>query len=55
MATLKFSPGSDEAKVSSEVNSLTQKERPWQLCANGQGVERVFKFKTFKAAWVSHL
>ena len=53
MSSPKLSQGSDEAKVNRELSTLLQAQHPWELCANGQGVERAFQFKTFKAAWVS--
>ena len=52
MVAIRFSEGASEASLATEANRLMQKERPWKLCADGQGIERTFKFKTFKAAWV---
>ena len=53
MASPQFSEGSDPAQLQSEVHKLSNSARPWQLSPNGRGVERVLKFKTFKAAWVN--
>ena len=55
MATPSFSQGADKKKLQEDVDKLTSTERPWQLISSGQGLERSFRFKTFKAAWVRYL
>ena len=42
----------DAAALAQEATALVDDGR-WQLCNNGKGLERQFKFKTFKATWVS--
>lgn len=37
----------------SQTTALVDSGR-WKLCNNGKGLERQFKFRTFKATWVSH-
>lgn len=50
MATkAKFSEGSDATLLSSAVGGLTSGK--WTITADGQGLERSFKFKTFAKTW----
>ena len=46
------SSGEDPENLAKETTELVDHGH-WQLCNNGKGLERVFKFKTFKATWVS--
>ncbi|KAI0177864.1 pterin 4 alpha carbinolamine dehydratase-domain-containing protein [Pestalotiopsis sp. NC0098] len=54
---LKFSAGSDEATLSEKLQTLLSPASAdgasgrWTLIANGQGLERSFKFKTFAKTW----
>ena len=50
-AQAKFSEGSDEQLLTKALAGLTSSR--WTLTANGQGLERPFKFKTFAKTWVS--
>lgn len=56
---LQFSAGSDEAALSEKLKTLLSPASAdgasgrWTLIANGQGLERSFKFKTFAKTWVS--
>lgn len=58
---LQFSAGSDEAALSEKLQTLLSPASAdgasgrWTLIANGQGLERSFKFKTFAKTWVSEL
>ncbi|KUI68715.1 Putative pterin-4-alpha-carbinolamine dehydratase [Cytospora mali] len=45
----KFAEGSDENLLTKAVDNLTSGK--WALTANGQGLERPFKFKTFAKTW----
>ena len=45
------SEGEDSNGLANEATALIDGGR-WQLCNNGKGLERQFKFKTFKATWV---
>lgn len=49
-ATPKFSEGSDEPRLTKELDGLLSNK--WTLTADGQGIERSFKFKTFAKTWV---
>ncbi|GAB7355072.1 hypothetical protein MBLNU459_g5661t2 [Dothideomycetes sp. NU459] len=49
---IKCSAGEDEAKVSSQATALTGSGGGrWRLTDDGKGLERGFRFKTFKATW----
>lgn len=48
---LSISPGEDAATVTDQTTSLVD-DGKWHLCNAGKGVERTFKFKTFKTTWV---
>lgn len=48
---LVISSDSDAATVLTDASTLVDDGR-WTLCNEGKGVERSFKFKGFKAAWV---
>ena len=45
------SEGEDAVNLAKEAANLVDKGR-WRLCNDGKGLERQFKFKTFKATWV---
>ncbi|KAJ0117962.1 pterin 4 alpha carbinolamine dehydratase [Diaporthe amygdali] len=47
-ASPKFSEGSDEPRLTQELDSLLSR---WTLTTDGQGIERSFKFKTFAKTW----
>lgn len=47
-----FSAGSDTSQLTSILNTLLSPTGRWSLSEGGRGVERGFKFKSFKAAWV---
>ncbi|KAI9731086.1 MAG: hypothetical protein M1818_007943 [Claussenomyces sp. TS43310] len=48
-----FSSGEDAETLSTSLASLAEAEGGrWRLMTNGKGVERTFKFKTFKKTWV---
>lgn len=49
-ATPKFAEGSDEPRLTKELDELLSNR--WKLTADGQGIERSFKFKTFAKTWV---
>lgn len=46
----KFAEGSDEPRLTKELEGLLGSR--WALTADGQGIERSFKFKTFAKTWV---
>ena len=46
------SKGEDGDALTEQATSLVDKGR-WKLCNDGKGLERQFKFKTFKATWVT--
>lgn len=49
----RFSTGTDEAKAAQDVKPLLSTEGGrWTLAAEGQALERSFKFKTFAKTWV---
>lgn len=50
-ATPTFSEGSDDSSLSASLSKLTAPHGEWTLTSDGRGLERSFKFKTFKAAW----
>ncbi|ROW16637.1 hypothetical protein VPNG_01726 [Cytospora leucostoma] len=45
----RFAEGSDEQHLTKALDGLVSKN--WALTADGQGVERSFKFKTFAKTW----
>ena len=45
------SKGEDNDELVKQVTTLVDGGR-WTLCNEGKGLERQFKFKTFKATWV---
>lgn len=45
------SAGEDAEVLLSQATQLVDAGK-WQLCNSGKGLERPFKFKTFKATWV---
>lgn len=45
------SKGEDVDSLVSQTTALVDSGR-WKLCDNGKGLERKFKFRTFKATWV---
>jgi hypothetical protein len=48
-----FSAGEDEVKIANEVSSLLSTHGGrWTLTSEGKGLERSFRFKTFKKTWV---
>lgn len=47
----RFAEGSDEQLLTEALDGLVSKR--WALTADGQGVERSFRFKTFAKTWVS--
>ncbi|KAF2209518.1 hypothetical protein CERZMDRAFT_91340 [Cercospora zeae-maydis SCOH1-5] len=44
------SAGEDPEALAAKVTELVDRGR-WQLCNEGKGLERGFKFKTFKSTW----
>jgi hypothetical protein len=54
MTTAVYSEGEDIEHISKELARLIHRtERNWALSENGKGLERSFKFKSFKTTWVS--
>lgn len=49
-ASPKFSEGSDEPRLTKELDGLLKNR--WTVTADGKGIERSFKFKTFAKTWV---
>ncbi|KAK1967372.1 transcriptional coactivator/pterin dehydratase [Colletotrichum sublineola] len=49
-ATARFSQGSDEASLSTALETLLEAGR-WALVNDGEAVERSFKFKNFAKTW----
>jgi pterin-4a-carbinolamine dehydratase len=47
-----FSEGTDAVQVKTELKALLVPAGRWQLSHDAKGVERRFKFKTFKKTWV---
>ncbi|KAK0251329.1 hypothetical protein LTR29_017471 [Friedmanniomyces endolithicus] len=47
---LKVSSNSDASRVLAEATQLLD-DGHWRLCDQGEGLEREFRFKTFKATW----
>ena len=48
---IKYSSNSDPEKVAAEVTHLTDGTGRWNISATKAGLEREFKFKTFKTTW----
>jgi 4a-hydroxytetrahydrobiopterin dehydratase len=48
------SAGEDPEVLARQTTELIDHGR-WRLCNDGKGLERLFKFKTFKATWVGPL
>lgn len=46
------SAGEDAQDLLRQTTELVDSGK-WQLCNGGKGLERPFKFKTFKATWVT--
>lgn len=46
------SAGEDPGALVAKATELVDQGK-WQLCNDGKGLERGFKFKTFKSTWVS--
>nr|POF13078.1 hypothetical protein CFP56_10226 [Quercus suber] len=51
MLSLQISSGENAEDVRAQATALIQSGR-WQLCDEGRGMERTFKFKGFKSTWV---
>lgn len=49
---LTIADGEEGNGVVEEATALIDNGR-WSLCNDGKGLERSFKFKTFKTTWVS--
>lgn len=47
------SQGESTEALVSQTTALVDSGR-WKLCNDGKGLERQFKFRTFKATWVYH-
>jgi 4a-hydroxytetrahydrobiopterin dehydratase len=53
MSHIMFSEGENSSQLSNEVSDLiSNPESSWELSSDGKGLERSFKFKTFKTTWV---
>lgn len=48
---INYSSNSDPAKVAAELSHLADGQGRWNISATKSGVEREFKFKTFKTTW----
>lgn len=48
---LSISEGHDAQAVTQGASQLIDNGK-WRLCNEGRGLEREFKFKTFRATWV---
>lgn len=49
----RFATGTDESTVAPALNTLLSSSGGrWQLAADGEALERSFKFKTFAKTWV---
>lgn len=48
---IKYSSNSDPENVAAEVARLTDGTGRWSISATKAGLEREFKFKTFKTTW----
>lgn len=42
----------DQETLVQETSQLVENGGRWRLCREGRGIERGFKFKTFKTTWV---
>lgn len=49
--SIKVSAGGDVESVFGATKTLVETKQ-WQLCAGGKGLERQFRFKSFRATWV---
>jgi 4a-hydroxytetrahydrobiopterin dehydratase len=48
-----FSAGEDEEQLSRDATALvTEGQGRWKVTDDNRGLERTFRFKTFKATWV---
>jgi 4a-hydroxytetrahydrobiopterin dehydratase len=47
-----FSANADIPSLTASLSPLLRPNGRWQLTPKGNGVERSFKFKTFKKTWV---
>lgn len=48
---LSISQGGDPETLVQQATDLVDNGK-WKVCNEGKGLERPFKFKTFKATWV---
>lgn len=48
-----FASGVDKGSLQALVDDLVKPTGQWALSASGRGIERTYKFKSFKAAWVA--
>lgn len=48
---IKYSSNSDPEKVAAEITHLTDGTGRWNISATRSGLEREFKFKTFRTTW----
>lgn len=48
-----FAAGENPTCLYETLDMLLEPSGGWRLCNQGQGIERLLKFKTFKSAWVS--
>ncbi|PHH83666.1 hypothetical protein CDD82_5424 [Ophiocordyceps australis] len=46
-----FSPDSDDAALTQDLETLVSPRGHWALSTNGMALERSFKFKTFAKTW----
>jgi len=54
--TLQISKGSNEEKITSDVKELCNRGiKPWKVIPEQNGLEREFRFKSFKTTWVRSL
>ncbi len=51
ISKLNISSNSEPAAVTETLKPLTSEGGRWQISATNSGIEREFKFKTFKMAW----
>ena len=49
-SAVSISQGEDQATVLAQASELVDHGK-WQICNGGKGLERGFKFKTFKTTW----
>ncbi|KAI4727023.1 transcriptional coactivator/pterin dehydratase [Aureobasidium sp. EXF-10728] len=50
-ARFQFSAGEDEEQLGRDATALTQGRGRWKVTNDNRGLERTFRFKTFKATW----